>query len=233
VKLFTISIRKRNFNQFDRLFSDLVETLKKTLTLEAKYLTNYIITQYMSGASGAKRRTGSLSRNTLAAPAITMPGILGATTVVSAVMIGRGVPYAGVIVGLRGQKTTIRAKNRGALTVPLPSAMTAQGLVKEPYRSMKGSLWNLSGQRTGAGGMRLFRGGWSKKSKLRPDVLYLSRVTTEKGFTRSKVIPMFVLRRSVQVPVQIPLDDIATLQAPYVRQSVEAAINDLIQKRTK
>jgi len=172
----------------------------KEMKYMADRMTGYIKDQYMSAGGvstdrSIRVRSGHLRRTTHAwGPEITDDAVSGGTAF--------GANYARTHVGPAGQETVIRPRNAKALTIPLAGipggALTSAGVIRPAYDyGMTGGARNIKGMfpiKTKAGDVILA----IKKEQFRKD--------TETGVRhkmKDKIIPIFILKKSVTVKSRI------------------------------
>ena len=143
------------------------------------------------------RRSGHLSNSIRVEPAV-MQG----TEAVGGLSFGK--KYAGVLIGKRGKVITIVPTNKQFLAIPLPGALDAHGVPKGipedksvfPYTFIhKGTIFGHLGYVKGA----------------------------RKGEIKSDLLPLFLLRRSVDVKVRIASEDLLD----FTKKNVEAELQKL------
>lgn len=116
--------------------------------------------------------------------------------------IGIGTKYGHVQFGKRGQVTTITPKRAGALTIPLPAAMNAQGVAKGSARD-KSIFGETFLAKSESGNMIIFGKTLYVKGK-------------KAGQAKGKIVPLFVLKKSVRVPARIHPDDLMKFVQPLL-----------------
>ncbi len=108
----------------------------KVMTRQSQGVTVFIIKQHETGGTTATKlavRTGHMRQTTV--PRLTKQiadGVQGGTDF--------GAKYAGVHMGPRGQKTVITPKAAQFLTIPMPGALTAAGMVRGRARDFPGTF---------------------------------------------------------------------------------------------
>jgi len=114
-----------------------------------------------------------------------------------------GVKYASIHVGRKGQVTTIKAKPGKALSIPLPPALTPAGVLRKPPREYN-DLQMI-------------------KREGRPPLL-------AKIF-KNKVVPYFVLKKSVKVKSRVHPEDILNANKNSIISGFRKAITEAIERK--
>jgi hypothetical protein len=170
---------------------------KKILATEARLMTGYTRKTLMSGPRPylLSVRTGNLRAQTKPLPVTERPGVIQSG-------MGFGTTYARPHVGPRGQVTTIKPVGKKYLTIPLPAAMTKAGVLRGSAQS-------------GTWGETFF--ARSKKGNL---ILFGKRVAQKgahAGEARGKVVPLFVLKKQVQIKARVHPEAILAWEKPRLK----------------
>jgi len=182
-----------------------VALLRRVIAATAMEAAGHVRAQYFGAETGQNRlkvRTGKLRasvrslRNT----------VEGGKTVKGG--IGIGTVYGRVQIGPKGQKTTIVPKTKKWLTIPLPAAQTKAGVLRGS--AMSGMWGETFFVQTAKGNLILFG---------RQIVQRGPRAGQSKG----KVVPLFLLRKSVEVPARVHPEDILSWIAPRIIERLKAA----------
>jgi hypothetical protein len=198
-KLIKVTIKKKDLGFLNRLTTLVRQALLRSVAKESRSLTQRVLSNNLSRSHeySLARRTGKLATATHPLDTSWMgPFVYGGT------IIGDNVPYSHVHVGLSTDPPTIITPQKaGALTIPLPSALTGRGVRKPEYNV--GSLRSVPG---------LFI--------LRKDGrAYLAKRT---GTTGRGVLPLFVLRHMVSITKRVHTDTIAQANAKLINDNIEA-----------
>ena len=140
-------------------------------------------------------RSGKLKKSVVNIPAVREGDIVSGG-------IGIGTAYGRVHFGKRGQVTTINPKAAQALTIPLPAAMDSHGVARGSARD-KGIFGETFLGKSKAGNMIIF-------GKL----LYVKGAKA--GQVKGKLVPLFVLKKSVSVPARIHPEDLRDYMQPII-----------------
>jgi hypothetical protein len=172
----------------------LISETKKILKSEAVLMTSHTRKTYMSGPRPVLLgvRTGNLRSQTKPLPVTERPGVIESG-------MGFGTAYARPHVGPKGQVTTIRPVRAKWLTIPLPAAMTKAGV---PRGAAQSGMW----------GETFF--ARSKKGNL---ILFGKRVAQKgahAGEARGDVVPLFVLKKQVQIKSRVHPEVILAWEKP-------------------
>lgn len=119
--------------------------------------------------------------------------------------ISVGTKYAAVHFGKRGESTVIEGKGK-MLTIPLPQAMNAQGVAK-------GSALDTA----------VFGDTFVRKNKNGNVIIYGKTLYTKgkkAGQAKGGIVPLFLLRKSVTVPVRIANEDLQAYLTPIVSKGL-------------
>jgi hypothetical protein len=167
---------------------------RKILATEARLMTSHTRKTYMSGPRPflLAVRTGNLRSQTKPLPVTEHPGMIQSG-------MGFGTAYARPHVGPKGQVTTIKPIGKKYLTIPLPAAMTKAGVLRGAAQS---GMW----------GETFF--ARSRRGNL---ILFGKRVAQKgahAGEARGKVLPLFVLKKQVQVKTRVHPEMILAWEKP-------------------
>jgi len=120
-----------------------------------------------------------------------------------------GTIYARVHVGPRGQVTTIRPKRAKMLAIPLAAAMTAAGVSKgTPRRGPWGETFIRALKNPGGKGQAIIFG--------KQEITKGPRA----GKLRAKIVPLFILMRSVEIKARIHPEEILDYMEPRMRKEL-------------
>jgi len=130
--------------------------------------------------------------------------------------VGIGTKYGHVHFGKRGQVTTIVAKGK-MLTIPLPAAMDNNGVARGSAKdsSIFGDTFVLPGKATKSGHALIC-------GKLK----YVKGAKA--GNVKGKLVPLFLLTRSVNVPARIFPEDLAKFAQPLLGKGMMDIKNGLM-----
>lgn len=177
---------------FDEEGGRMLAALRVTFAAASLQESNYLRSDRMTGGgpSNLRVRTGALRASTRP-----LPVRADRNTVQSGVQFGT--VYAATHIGKRGTKTTITPKGHPFLAIPLDAAKTTAGVARGgPDRTWQGQYRMNSP----------FSGTFIHKGIIFGRV---GRATAVAGKTDKRaVVPLFVLKRSVQIPVRIPVEGI-------------------------
>jgi hypothetical protein len=204
-KFFRVSFKKENFEAIENIHGRITATLVAAMGEVNEYLkAQFLDLMNESGPNTLGRRSGKL-RSTVR----TIPPTYSKQTIKGGLSVGEGVPYAQVHIGTSDvRETHIFPRSAQALAIPLRSALTSRGVIKSAY---SGGPREIPG---------LFTRG--KNKRLRSGVLYQQ---TEGG----KVVPLFLLRRSVTVPRRIFTDIFIDTHAEAARAIMEQYVTAEIE----
>jgi hypothetical protein len=183
--------------------------IKKLITIVNKntlLLVTYLRQQRMTGGTNDTQlavRTGYLRRTTTAEKAV-----FNGNSVSSKVNFGA--VYAHTHIGKKGELfRTIVPKHGQALAIPLAAALTKSGVAKGSPRDK--SLWGNT---------------FIKKSEKGNTIIFGQQTYAKgekAGKLRSKIVPLFLLLRSVKIPVRIHTNEMADYIAPKLIQDLKNA----------
>ena len=145
-------------------------------------------------------RSGELKRNITAQPA-TVDGDMVTGK------LGIGTKYGKVMFGKAGQSYHIVPKNAGALTIPLPAALNSSGEVRGAARD-KAIFGQTFLAKSKAGNMIIF----GKLNYVRG---------AKAGQAKGDIVPLFVLKQSVDVPVQITTESLRAFVQPILGKGMQ------------
>ena len=115
--------------------------------------------------------------------------------------INVGTVYGATHFGKAGKKTTIVPKTKQYLTIPLPAAKTKAGVARGAARS---GMWGKTFvQRSKKGNLIIFGQRVAQKG-------------ASAGQARGKIVPLFLLVKSVEIPARIDMAAIARLWRPRI-----------------
>lgn len=162
-----------------------IRATKKVLTLHSVILVSELRQDYLSGPTtprSVSARSGKLRQNIKVKRAV----LVSQTTIQAGVTAGTA--YAGVHIGKRGKRTTIRPKNAQYLTIPLDAAKTKAGVARGSARSgVFGKTFVMK----------------SKKGNLLIMGQRVRQSGKSAGETFGKVVPLFVLKKKVVVKARV------------------------------
>jgi hypothetical protein len=122
-----------------------------------------------------------------------------------------GKVYGKVLIGRRGKSTVITPKNSQFLAIPLPAALGNHGVPKGRPRDK--SLWGNT---------------FIRKGIIFGQPLYVKG--QKQGQSKGMVVPLFVLKRSVTIPVKIAVEDLREFTKAGAGKEFEKIRNDLGMK---
>lgn len=157
---------------------------KKVMSLHVVLLVSRIRVQDLSGPTSRKTvsaRTGRLRREIKAKRATVVGNSITAG-------VTAGTAYAGVHIGKRGKRTTIRPKNVKYLTIPLDAAKTKAGVARGGARS--GVFGETFVMKSKAGNLLIMGKRVRQRGK-------------SAGQTFGDVTPLFVLKKKVVVTARV------------------------------
>jgi hypothetical protein len=155
-------------------------------------------------------RSGELKRNITHTPAITDDDIVSGG-------VNIGTVYNRMIFGKVGQVTHITPKSAGALAIPLPAALDSNGTSRGNPRdtAVFGETFLAKSK---AGNMIIFgKLNYTRGAKA--------------GQSHGDIVPLFVLKKSVDVPVQITLESLRDWVQPILGKGM-ADIRDGLMEST-
>ena len=173
-----------------KMVTQLVNTTSLALQ---RHIKQDLFSSYSGGVAGkgiVYSRSGELKRNITAIPATT-----DGETVSGGINIGT--IYNRVIFGKAGQVTHIVPKNAQALTIPLPAAMNSNGTARGSARDKA-----IFGETFIAKGIIFGKLNYVRGKKA--------------GQTKGDIVPLFVLKKSVDVPVQITSESLRDWVQPIL-----------------
>ena len=200
-----VKLKKELFKIQGKLLTETKKVFNKNSDLlQTRMRQNYL----QGGTTGSrlKKRSGRLAASVKPINARVIKGGLIAG-------IKLGTTYAGVHIGKRGTKTTIRSKSGGYLKIPLPAVQTGAGVsqpseayhVTDTYFTTSGVVENAFPKMSKKGNLILF--GYKKYQK-----------GAKAGQTHGKLIPLFVLKKSVTIPTRVdPLDLLRWVKPKIIR----------------
>lgn len=127
--------------------------------------------------------------------AVPLPTTISGDVVVGGTSIGKDLAYTRVHIG-NGTSTVIRAKGK-SLTIPLGPALDSRGLAVKPASQYT----NLK---------LIPKNGYALLAEVFPD---------------GKILPYFLLKRQVTVPMRVHPEDILRENAPVIVSQLDTAIN--------
>lgn len=210
MKLFTMTRKEYNIGAVKQLSETVVRVITNIMNKESSRLAVYVRQSFLSGPTSditLSKRSGELRKKTNPYPVKVMSDM-----VVGGIIFGDGLSYTSVHINQVGTVTTIKPRTAQALAIPLPGAMDKSGNVQNRYRS---------GLRGIKGLFRPYVSG-SKGEKRRADYLAIKR--------GGQIIPMFKLRKSVNIKSRVFPEVIAAEQEATVRHTFEAAVNNYINR---
>lgn len=207
-----ITVTLEGITPFQQKLANLKTKLVKRLINEVNYVAIQLQTHIRQdlfrtySASGTshdvlQRRTGSLSKSIQPIPAAVDGDVVRGG-------ISIGTAYAKVHFGKVGQVTTITPKNSKYLTIPLPAAMTAQGVAKGRSGD-KAVFGKTFVGKSRAGNLIIFGTQMYQKGK-------------KAGQSKGEVTPLFLLKQSVNVKSRVHPEDLTKWVQPILGKSLEA-----------
>lgn len=197
---------KKAIRNLKETYDGIQKGILKDLTKNSILLASHTKERYLQGGTTftrLRKRTGKLQTSTrpLRAKRITEGGKAGITF---------GTVYAKVHIGKRGDVTTIRPKNKKYLAIPLPAAMTQRGVLRASPRdeSVFGKTFVA---RSKAGNLIIF--GQMKYQK-----------GQRAGELKGKIIPLFILKKSVNVMTRVDSDELIQWVEPKLIKDVEKTV---------
>lgn len=145
----------------------------------------YIRESHLQGGTSVsklRKRSGKLQASTKPLPVKKVKGNYKAG-------VRFGTRYAGVHIGKAGDKKVIRPVNKQYLAIPLPAAQTARGVARGRPRDA-GVFGETFIAKSKAGNLIIFgKSVYQRGAKA--------------GETHGKIVPLFVLKKQVTVPVRV------------------------------
>lgn len=166
-------------------FKSVVRAARKVMNYHTVLLVSEIRTEDLSGPTTKKTvsaRSGRLRQNIKAKRA----RVIGRASIQAGVTAGTA--YAGVHIGRRGKRTTIRPKNAQYLTIPLDAAKTKAGVARGSARS--GVFGETFVVKSKAGNLIIM----GKRKRQRGK---------SAGQTFGNVVPLFVLKKKVVIRARV------------------------------
>jgi hypothetical protein len=204
LNLFSVRTTKTAWYIVEQLGSEIRNAMQSTVMQQAENLADWIKEKYLSEryVPGARYRDRLQTRSGLLRKSTVAVALPSTDGAAAGVTIGRDTHYANVLVGEPGKRTVIVPKRAGALTIPI-GGMTGRGNIRFNYAK-------------GLKGTNLFK----PKGKD-----YLAQKSGP-----NRLIPLFLLRKSVTVPAKIFPEVIATRFAPFVSAGLEREIQRVFNK---
>jgi hypothetical protein len=196
---------------FDKFRTKMVRVVKDILNENMALLVTHIRKDIIASAttdSTLKSRSGHLRQTTQAISATEDSGNIKAG-------ISFGTVSARTHVGPQGQITTIYPKRAKMLAIPLSAAMTGAGVAKGGPTDQPGSgdrhssLWGDTFIARSKGGNLIIFGATKYQKGART------------GETHGAIIPLFVLKSSVQVKARIHPKDLMEYSKPLIAKDLK------------
>ncbi len=181
---------------------DLIKKVAQIISLNARAMQRYIRQEHLTGGTTDTKlrvRSGKLRGSVLPLKTET-----NEERVEGGVSIGT--IYGRTHFGPEGQETTITPKKGKYLTIPLPAAMTKAGVLRGAARS--GPWGETFLAKTKAGNLVIFGKLKVMKGK-------------SAGKLRKRIVPLFVLKKSVTIPARVHPDEILDWVAPKITRDLE------------
>lgn len=183
---------------FGPQYREFTKQITSVFALASLMESSYLKTERLTGGTTSTQlhtRTGALR-------ASVRPLSVNRSSTIIQAGISFGTQYASTHVGKRGTVTTIRPKGHPYLAIPLPAAKTRSGVAKgQPEVSWQGEERPNSP----------FGDTFIAKSKKGNLIIFGKSIQTKDvnwGRTKGKIVPLFVLKREVKIPVRIPIEGI-------------------------
>ena len=192
---------------FDLLQPLLAQKIIKLFETDSRWIQSFVRESHMSGPtsdSSLSVRTGALRASVLPLPVDIRGDVVQAGISIGGnVTKGTGTPagrYARVHVGRRGVKTEIKPRTKKYLAIPLEAAMTGAGVSRgKPLSGPWGETFIAKSKK---GNLLIFgKRAFSKGQR--------------QGETFGDIVPLFLLKKSVQVETRVHPEDI--LQALSIK----------------
>jgi len=187
-----------------RILQIVLRVVNKNAILLQGHIRKDLITGRSPTDTTVSSRSGFLRKTTRFIPASVDKGTANLDVVKSGINFGS--IYAGVHVGPRGQVTTIRPKGHPYLTIPLPAAKFGSGEVKGPVTDE--SLWGDTFVRTSKSGNKIIWG------------YPLVQKGKRKGQAKGDAVPLFLLKRSVDVKARLFPKDMLSWVRPKIEEDL-------------
>lgn len=203
----------------DAMRKELVKELTTVFALASRIESSYLKTERLTGGTSPTKlgtRTGAL-RASVRPISVNRSSIVNIDNVIQS-GVSFGTRYAKTHIGRRGTVTTIRPKGHPYLAIPLPAARTRAGVAKgQPEVSWQGE------QRPNSP----FGDTFIAKSK-RGNLIIFGKTIQTKGVnwgrTKGKVIPLFVLKHEVKIPVRIPIEGIYERLEDTIKEKMKGLV---------
>jgi len=200
---FYIKIEDGKVNIFlNNMTTGILKAITGEIKNQSQLLGDFMKTRFLSGGSNSSLavRTGLLRKSLKVEPTEQQ-----GDSIVGGISVGEGVPYSRVHINRFGTETTITSSGK-MMTIPIGPALTAAGASKKA---------NAESYGRGAGGLFPF------KSKSSGRVFLVKSVGKGKG---SRLIPYFILTRSVKIKARVDPDAVLKLRERNIVEGLKQAI---------
>ena len=193
-------------DEFGKIPAKIATMVKRVFSKVGTLTASYLRQERLTGGTTATRLAVRSGR--LRASVQTIPPKEQAGGIEGGVRFGT--VYARTHVGPRGQVTTITPKKGKFLAIPLPDAMSRAGV---PRGTPRGGPWGETFIRAkkGEGGNKLIIFG-------KREITKGARI----GQLRNRIVPLFILVRSVTVKARIHPEEILSFMEPKVIEEFKA-----------
>ena len=193
---------KKTKDKLKRILIKYGKELKDILAKNSVLLATYTVQNKMQGGTTAtklRKRTAKLAASTKPRPVKKVKGNYEAG-------VKFGTRYAGVHIGKKGHKTVIRPVNKQYLAIPLKAAQTRAGVARGRPRDA-GVFGKTFIAKSKAGNLIIFGKSVYQKG-------------ARAGQTHGKIVPLFVLKKQVTVPVRIVTKDLINWIKPKIERDL-------------
>ena len=201
----------------------LIGKIVKIINVNARLMQRYIKEENLTGGTTESRlrvRTGRLRGSVVALKSeVRGDRVEGGVTI--------GTVYSRVHFGPKGQTTTITPKRGKYLTIPLPAAMTRGGVLRGRATSTGVSMsWGgtAGGYEQASISYGVFGDTFVRKSKA-GNLIIFGRLRfaggKRMGQLRSRIVPLFLLKKQIQVRARIHPEDILNRIRPRLLESFQ------------
>jgi hypothetical protein len=190
-------------NELPKIAPRLMSVAKRVLNTNSVLLASHIKTEHMTGGTSDTRlavRSGRLRASCVAIRAVEKEGSVEAGVAI-------GTVYARTHIGPPGQITTIIPKRGKYLAIPLGAAKSAAGVSKGSVRE---GPWGATFVRKTKKGALIIFG--------RQEITKGYRM----GMLRSKIVPLFLLLKSVSIPARIDPQEQIDWIMPKIKDDFKA-----------
>jgi hypothetical protein len=194
-------------NDFIKFYKETIAEATKVVFKVAVESSSMVRATYFGGETSRTNlhvRTGALRRSIRPKP-VQVTG----TKVISGILAGT--VYSVVHIGKAGRKTTIRPRRGKYLAIPLKAALTPSGVARGTPR---GGTWGKTSVAKSKAGNLIIWGRKIMRSK-----------NEHENRLGNKIIPLFILKKSVTIPTRIHPKDIMAWATPRLTKEMSIGIS--------